>query len=91
MPTPNLFKISSKSNKLSENSPSDVPPNAEENSVSQNLTGTFDSPIPGQSDIYKEVWMLAYQEPSQAKGAEKLLNKIGMSIIPVLPAAIIQR
>jgi len=78
MPTPKLFeKFSSKS------SPPDVSPNAEDG-ASQNPTVASDNHIPGYSDGLKEAWTAAHQELPRAHGAEKFLNKIGMSIIRLI-------
>ena len=80
MPTPKLFKNSpSESNNSSESSSApDVPANAN-HGASQNLTATPAGPVPEYSDSLKEAWTVAHPELPQVQGAEKLLNKIGMS------------
>jgi hypothetical protein len=84
MPTPKLFgKFSSKSKNPSESSSApDVPANDDKGDASQTDIVSSDGPIPGYSDSLKEAWTAAHQELPQVQGAEKFLNKIGMSIIP---------
>ena len=59
---------------------SNVPANYEDNSP-QTVPMIADGSIPEYTDNQKEAWMAAHREMPQARGAEKVLNKIGMSII----------
>lgn len=81
MPTPKLFKKFSSRSNASESSPApDVPANDEKGDLSQTAAVTTDGPVPEYSDSLKDAWTAAHKELPQAKGAEKFLNKIGMSI-----------
>jgi hypothetical protein len=81
MPTPKLFKKFSSKKDASESSPApDEPANGEKDDVPQTVAVTVDSPVPGYSDSLKEAWTVAHQELPLAQGAEKILNKIGMSL-----------
>ena len=81
MPTPKLFKkFSSKSN-TSESSPApDVPADDEKDDSPETVATTY-GPDSEYSDSLTEAWTAAHRELPKAKGAEKLLNKIGVSII----------
>ena len=83
MPRPKLFgRFSSKSNNSSEsNSVRDAPASDRRGGALQTATVTSDGPVPGYPDSLKEAWTAAHQELPRAQGAEKFLNKIGMSII----------
>jgi hypothetical protein len=77
MPTPKLFKkFSSKNNEPSQSRP------APDDDVPKTADVTSDAPVPGYSDSLTEAWAAAHRELTQAQGAEKVLNEIGMSIPP---------
>ena len=82
MPTPKVFKSFSSKSNPSETSPTpDVLGKEEKDGSPQTVTVNADGPIPEYSDSLKEAWMAAHREMPQAQGAEKALNKIGMSTI----------
>ena len=82
MPTPKLFKKFSSKSSASESSPApDVPADDKKDDSPYPVAATVDSPVPEFSESLTEAWTAAHQEQPLAKGAEKFLNKIGMSII----------
>ena len=77
MPMPKLFGGSSSRGHASENdSRTDTPANNEESASRANTT-TPGTAIPEYSDSFKDAWAAAHRELPKAKGAEKILNKIG--------------
>ena len=81
MPTPKLFKkFSSRSTESESGPPPDTPADDEKIEFPQPVTAAADGSVPEYSDSLKDAWAAAHKELPQAKGAEKFLNKIGMSI-----------
>ena len=82
MSTPKLFKsFSSKSSSEASPVPDHVQGNGKKDGSPKTVAMTPDGPVPEYSDGLREAWMAAQRELPQAQGAEKVLNKIGMSII----------
>ena len=82
MRVPKLFRIFSSKSSASDNSPApDVTAKGGKDDIQKTVTVTVDGSTPVYSDNLKEAWAAAHQDLPQAKGAEKFLNKIGMSII----------
>ena len=82
MPVLKLFKKSSSKNNASETSPAPDVPADDEKGDSPRAVVTMDGPTPEYSDSLKEAWSASHRELPQARGTDKLLNEIGMSIIP---------
>lgn len=76
MPTPKLFKFSSKNNESSQSCP--VP----DDDVPKTAGVTSDVPVSGYSDSFMETWAAVHRESPQTQGTEKALNKIGTSTPP---------
>jgi hypothetical protein len=80
MPTPKLFKKFSSKTEASEGGPATDVPADDKGDVPRPITLTSDDTIPAYSDGLKYAWAAAHRELPQAKGAEKVLNKIGGSL-----------
>ena len=79
MPMPSFKGSSSKNDTPKSTSIANLPRNDE--------GPTPGDTIPAYSDSFEEAWATAYKELPQARGAEKILNKIGQSIIFQYPAS----
>ena len=77
MPMPKLFRgSSSKGNAPEDASRTDTPANGEE-FVPRTTTAISGPEVAEHSDSLKDAWTAAHRELPQAKGTEKILNKIG--------------
>ena len=75
MPTPNLFKKFSLKSSTPENA-TDEPLN-DKDDASRSIVESSENSPPAYSNTLKEAWEAAHKELPHARGAEKVLDKIG--------------